>query len=656
MTAVAERLAPPAEHKPRSLGYAVGLDGLRAIAVTAVLLFHGDVDWFQGGFLGVDVFFVLSGFLITSLLLRELRLTDRIDFTSFYLRRARRLLPALILTLLGAAVLAVTVAPDAAERLRGDIVASLFYVTNWWYVLHDLSYFEAIGRAPLLQHLWTLAIEEQFYLVWPAVAFALFRWGGRLRVASVALLGALASTAWMTYLSVSMDAPGAHDVSRFYFGTDSHAMGLLLGAAFAAVWQMDRLQAQIDRAARRTLTAAGLVGLLGIVWFVHAVDYQTTWLYRGGFLALSVSVVLVIAAAVHPALRFGAVLGWGPMRYIGTRSYGLYLFHWPIFMVLRPEIDVPWGGFPVLVLRLVATFAVAELSYRFVEMPVRSGVLGRLWRAWREQYGARFWAGAAAGVLTLGLVVGTLSAALSAAPSASAIDGLDRTSTAAADDDLSTEPLQPQPSAHPDASPGAKPGESAKPGTTTKPSDGATPSRPSSSAPATTDLTLGPITAVGDSVMLGDSTYLEAVFPKITVDAAVGRQSGAVFARIRQRLAADRLAPTVIIHTGTNGVVVPSDLDATLDKIGPDRVVVLVNTHVPRKWQDSNNEILAAAAAKYPNVRLVDWAALSAGHRGYFVSDGVHMNRTGGQVFTMAIAKALGGDPKRVSAALADAF
>ncbi len=648
MTVVADRPATAVGSASRGLRYAAGLDGLRAIAVTVVLLFHADLPWFPGGFLGVDVFFVLSGYLITSLILTELRRTNRVDFGQFYLRRARRLLPALGVTLALAAVLALTVAPDAAERLRGDIVASLFYVSNWWYVVHDLSYFEVIGRAPLLQHLWTLAIEEQFYLVWPAVAFLLFRWGGRRRIATVAAAGALLSTIWMAYLSVTMDAPGTADVSRLYFGTDSHAMGMLAGATLATLWQMDRLPAVLGRWGRAALTGAGIVGIAGIVWFVHNVTSDTTWLYRGGFLLLALLVAPIIAAAVHPALRFGRVLGWGPMRYVGTRSYGLYLFHWPIFLVLRPEIDVPWSGPVVLVLRLAATFAVAELSYRFVEMPVRRGAIGRLWKTARQRWGSRVWPVAGAGVLTLGLLVGSVSSGLAATAKDTTIEGLDGVTASDGAGDLLAEPEIVQPGGQPSAQPS---GDAAKPdGQGGKPSS--TPTAPATPPDATADLTLGPITAIGDSVLLGDSKFLRAAFPKVTVDAEVSRQSGGVFSRVRARIAADRLASVVILHTGTNGVILPEQLDDTIKRMGPDRIVVLINTHVPRSWQDNNNKIIAAAAAKHKNVRLVDWAGLSAGHRDYFASDYVHMVRSGGKVFTKAIADALGGDPKRVSKAL----
>ena len=642
MTAVTDRVDSSVAATRNPLAYVPGLDGIRAIAVTGVLLFHADLAWIPGGFLGVDVFFVLSGYLITTLLLKQLERSNGIAFKAFYLGRARRLLPALFVVLLGSVLLALTIAPDAAARLQGDILASLTYTNNWWYIGHGLNYFEAIGRPPLLQHLWTLSIEEQFYVVWPVVALLLFRWGGRLRVGTVALAGSLLATGWMAYLSVSSGAPAVGDVSRFYFGTDSHSMGILLGAAFATFWRMGQLPPQIGATPRRVLTTIGIFGLVGLGLSFAFFQNYTVWLYRGGFLVVSVLTVMVIAAAVHPGLAFGRILGWGPLRYLGTRSYGLYLYHWPIFMVLRPGLDVGWTGLPVLFLRLGLTVIVAELSYRFVEMPIRHGALGKWWiglRAW-----SRPAAWAAVVTVATGVAMGTvmISTSLAAVPSTQAQDNL--TVAGVGDGSLTKDPNFKNPTSSPTKP--ATTGPTGKP--STAPSSG-----PTTAPPTSADLTSEPITAVGDSVMLGDRTLLEAVFPNVLVDAAVGRQSGSVFSRIEQRLQAGKLAPVVVIHTGTNGTVVASDLDKILTRIGPNRVVVLVTTHVPRPWQNSNNAIIQAAAARFHNVRLVDWNAISAGHREYFVEDGVHMNKVGGRAYTTAIALALGGNPKTTAIRIA---
>ncbi len=371
------------------MGYLPGLDGIRALAVIGVLLYHADLDWIPGGFLGVDVFFVLSGFLITSLILEEFDRSGRIDFAKFYLGRARRLLPPLLLMLAVVAVAAAFVVRDAASQVRADTIASIFYVNNWWYILAESSYFEFIGRPPLLKHLWSLAVEEQFYLVWPAITFLIVRRAGRRGVRIAAIVLALLSTAWMVTLSVRNGFPEYADPSRAYFGTDSHAMGLLIGAALATAWRPGRLKADLTPGAKALITGTGIVALLAVAWFFLFVGEFTPWMYRsGGFLVLAVVVAVLIAMATHPASPFGGWLGTQPWRYVGQRSYGLYLWHWPIFMVTRPQLDVPLDGIPLLVLRLALTFGIAELSFRFVEMPIRHGAIDRWVKAWRASRGA----------------------------------------------------------------------------------------------------------------------------------------------------------------------------------------------------------------------------------------------------------------------------
>ena len=370
------------------MGYLPGLDGVRALAVIGVLLYHADLTWISGGYLGVDVFFVLSGFLITTLILEEYDRSGGIDFAKFYLGRARRLLPALILMLAVVAVAAAFFYRDVASQVRADTIASIFYVNNWWYVLNDSSYFEFIGRPPLLKHLWSLAVEEQFYLVWPAVAYLVMKRAGRRGVRITALVLAILSTVWMITLSVSNGFPDYADPSRAYFGTDSHAMGLLIGAALATFWRPGRLRADIPRGAAALLTGTGLAALVAVIGFFLFVGEFTPWMYqRGGFLLLALVVALLIAMATHPASPLGRWMGTQPWRYVGQRSYGLYLWHWPIFMITRPVLDVPLDGIPLLVIRLALTVGVAELSFRFLEMPIRRGALDRWVKAWRASSG-----------------------------------------------------------------------------------------------------------------------------------------------------------------------------------------------------------------------------------------------------------------------------
>ena len=371
-----------------------------------MLLYHADLAWIPGGFLGVEVFFVISGYLITALLLAEWRQRGRIDLKTFWLRRARRLLPALYVLLVVTLAFAVVFLPGEVAGLRGDVLAAFGYVTNWYLIFGQESYFEAVGRPSLLQHLWSLAVEEQFYLIWPPIlALGLCIGATRLRrrrVLTVVIFGAVASAVAMALLYT----PGV-DPSRIYYGTDTRATGLLCGAALAFLWSpgdqvpsfggppsrlrlagRGRFRRRWGWTAPLLLDILGFAALGALVWFcLHLGEFQP-FLYRGGFALVGLATTATIMAVVHPYTLIGArLLGSAPLRWIGVRSYGIYLWHWPVFMVTRPELDVPFDGLPLLALRLAATVVLADLSYRYIETPIRRGALGRAWRTLREARG-----------------------------------------------------------------------------------------------------------------------------------------------------------------------------------------------------------------------------------------------------------------------------
>ena len=598
-----------------------GLDGVRAIAVLGVILFHADNTWLAGGFLGVDVFFTLSGYLITSLLLAELRASGGINFKRFYIRRARRLLPALLATLVVTSVLAMWLAQDAAERVRQDALAAFFYVTNWWYIVRGTSYFDQTGRPPMLQHLWSLAVEEQFYFIWPVLLYGLWRLWKVRGVRWGAVAGALVSTALMTAIAISQDIPGTTDTSRVYFGSDTHCMTLLVGAALATVWVPSRVTKGLTPRGRHVISASGVVSLLALLAILNFIGPDSAFLFRGGFLVVGIVCAILIAASAVNGTWFASAMGRQPLKYIGERSYGLYLWHWPIFMVLRPGIDVDATGWPVQLARLALTFAVAELSYRFLEMPIRRGAIGRLWQNWKEQgttaliaRGAIASVAAIAVVLTLGVGLGRASE--SAQTFEQALGGV----TGMGDESLTPLPTSASPTpTHASSDPSSIP----------SPSSSATPSTSPTQKPQ--DLTQLPMTLIGDSVLLGNADAVKAAFPKAVVDARVSRQSETVFNRIRDRLAAGRLGQVVVIHTGTNGTVDADHLISILKLLKDRARVVLVTIHAQRRWVDESNAAIHTAAAKFPNgnVRIADWATIAVGHRNWFYRDGIHCKPTG---------------------------
>ena len=622
-----------------------GLDGVRAIAVTAVLVFHANPDWLPGGFLGVDVFFTLSGFLITSLLLAELDRTGGIRFGRFYVRRARRLLPALFLVLIATSLLAITVAQDAATRAREDVVASIFYVNNWWYVAHGTDYFEATGRPPLLQHLWSLSVEEQFYLLWPLLMYGLWRIGKVRGVRYGAALGAIVSTALMTWLAVRDGMPDVSSTARVYFGTDTHAMTLLVGAVLATVWRPQRFAERLTERGRASMTVLGtlsFVGLVAIFWFVGS---DTAALYRGGFLVVGLVAAGVIAASAVTGTAFATVLGHQPLRWLGERSYGIYLWHWPIFMVLRPGVDLDLDGWPVQVLRFALTFALAELSYRFVEMPIRRGALGRAWAEWRAsgRLGHVLRAGTAA-FLSLVVVVG-LGVGLTQAKEPTLQDALGGVTEVG--DDLTPSPTPSSttttsPSTSATSSPSTSPSGSATKGSSTSSPSSAPVQAPPIVAPGQDAFGLS-TSAVGDSVMLAGYKALQAQFPDIKVDAAVSRQPGAVYDRIRARKKLGQLGDVVIIGAGTNGRIETKDLFALLNELKDRTRIVLITAKADRSWIKGSNASIWAAykAFKNGNVRVADWQTYSAGHREWFYSDGIHPKGAGASAYAALIRDTL---------------
>jgi peptidoglycan/LPS O-acetylase OafA/YrhL len=621
------------------MGYLPGLDGIRALAVLGVLLYHGDLTWMRGGFLGVDVFFVLSGFLITTLIVEEYNRSGRINFKRFYLARARRLLPALLLMLVIVGMLAAFIYRDSAAQFRADAIASLFYVTNWWYVISDASYFEAIGRPPFLQHLWSLAVEEQFYLLWPALTLILLRWRGRRGVFYVAIGGALASTAWMAFLAITNGYPQEADPSRAYFGSDSHIMGLLLGAALAMVWRPGRLSTRLTAGAKAVVTVVGFLALLIVLYFFWQVGEYSNFLYRGGFLVLSGVVCVLIAAASHPGAPFGKLIGTQPWRYIGQRSYGLYLYHWPIYVITRPELDVPLDGPALLGLRLGLTFLVAEISYRYVEIPIRRGAIGAFITRWREAdpdersyLGRRVLASSGVAIAALGLMGAGLA---TAKPVDQAIPA-DVAAAIGIDDGGPTQILIDDPSATP--SDGASADSSSGSGAPD------TPSAPSADGLPTNSN--GALTAIGDSVMLGIASQLMDKIDGSKVDAEVSRQASGVLERVQKLSKKGLLAPTVVIHTGTNGILTEDQLREMLDILSDRERVVVVTTNVPRSWMEPNNELIAAVVPDYPNAVIADWYSVSADNPEYFVSDGTHPQWPSGiKAFVREIMRAVGMDP-----------
>ena len=592
-----------------------GLDGLRGIAVLAVIIYHGDISFLVGGFLGVDVFFVLSGFLITTLLINELTETNTVDRARFYIRRIRRLMPALILVLFFSVLVSGLFVLDAAYHVRRDLPWAITFVLNWSYLFFEQSYFVNISRPPLLQHLWSLSVEEQFYVIWPIMLIGLYKvkignLTPRVKIFIASSVLAIASTAWMVHLSVANGFPIPNDPSRVYFGTDTHAMGLLVGCAAAALWRSERLSERLTPDRVAAMNGLGLLSLAGLAYFFLFVSELNEFLYRGGFLVLSILTAILVVVAAHPALKFGQRLGNPALKWFGDRSYGIYLWHWPIFVLMRSGIDIQWAEPIAFLVKVAIVLAIADLSYRYVELPIRQGAIASRLSVWRAAGVPR---PKARTLMTTAVTVVVLSASLVGmyrvpTPDAGNLTGIGGITAIDEDPVAVVEPTQ-----EPDGDPVIN-------------------SQQAATVQEEIQAKIPPV-VFGDSVVLGARESLKAVMGEISIDAAVSRQPETIAERIRARRDERRLGPDVVIHMGTNGIVQEEDLKPILEELRDRNRVVVVNVRVPRVWMNPTNEVIVSLVGQYPNVRLADWNAVSKGKKGYFAPDGVHLTKTGAEVF-----------------------
>jgi len=604
------------------------IDGLRAIAVAAVFIYHADSSWLPGGFLGVDVFFVISGYLITSLLLAELEKTGTVAVLRFWAGRARRLLPALFLLLAVVLIIGATVERGKLVGIRGDALSALFYYANWHFVFGHESYFAQFGRAGLLRHLWSLAVEEQFYVLWPLLFLLVMRVSRRVLAPALVALAAIASTALMWHLY----QPGT-DTSRIFYGTDTRAAPLLVGVLLAYAWKPSSLPTRRRPQAPRGLNFASLVALGAVIYMFIAVHDYDQRLYRGGFLVLALCAAALLATVVHPASIVGRQLARAVPRWIGERSYGIYLWHWPILVFTRPGIDVHLARGILIPAQALATVILAAVSYRFVELPIRTGALRRL-RPRKPRLLAQprtplaFAAGGIAGLLAL---IALTPSGVAALP-----PGFNSNTLASSRHASSHLVLPPGHAAKPPAARQHAVGTVTS--STSSHHSGRPPARHRPKPPPIP--TTGTILAVGDSVMLGASSALTSVLgPDLHIDAVVSRQPEETIARLFAYRAAGSLPRRVIVHIGDNGPVYYADVLRLRAALAGVPLVVIVNVRVDTSWQSEVNSELAYAVKGWHEATIADWYDDSSGPG--LLADGTHTTPAGAREFAAVIARAL---------------
>ncbi|WP_420488785.1 acyltransferase family protein [Paenibacillus caui] len=607
-----------------------GLDGLRALAVFAVIAYHLNPAWLPGGLLGVSIFFVLSGYLITDILLSGWYRNGNIGLKQFWIRRFRRLLPAMLLMLVVTAGWTAAFSREHLASMRGDIPAVLVYMSNWWSVFHQVSYFEKFGPVSPIGHLWSLAVEEQFYLVWPLLlAAALWAGWGRKRLAACIMGGAMLSAILMAV----MYSPGT-DPSRVYYGTDTRLFSLLCGAALAAVWPSAKLKRTVSRQAAFILDLAGALSLLAVLYILVSTTEYDPFLYQGGMFLMSIMTAAAVAVLAHPASMLGKFAGSGLLRWFGARSYGLYLWHYPVIVLTSPVVNT--GGFHLArsIIQVAVTIVLAAWSWRFIEQPIRqNGFRGAAKAAWtrikprKEAFTAYAAVLGAVAFLLFGIYE------ISAAKTGGPVSRIQPPALAAPSAELSASGA-PVPSLETGKA-GEASGTAAKPPRTSDDSGGL------QGSVKAEDLDGTDVTAIGDSVLLDIKPYLEKQLPGIVIDGKIGRQFSEAEKVTEQLKAKDRLGSYVIIELGTNGAFTGKQLNKLLASLKDAKRIILINTRVPRPWQETVNDALAKAAEGPGNITLVDWYTASEEKDAYFEADGVHLKPKGAKAYAALVMEAL---------------
>jgi peptidoglycan/LPS O-acetylase OafA/YrhL len=576
----------------RGIQYIPAIDGLRAVAVIAVMFYHLGFTWIPGGFLGVDLFFVISGYVITRLLLDSIEQSGGLDLRGFYIARARRLLPALVFMLVSTTIAIGIWAPDAIKRLLIDTPFSLTGTMNWWLVARHQDYFESTGRPPLLQHTWSLAVEAQFYLVWPLILYFILKQFGKKHIPLASLAIAAASGITLLLVSFSLDASNASKVSHVYFGTDTHSIGLFLGAALAVSWIPQNFTKTVSRKAQDFIDGVGFLGFIGILAAFLLIDENQPTLYKIAFPLAGLCGAAIIMSVVHPASRFAPVLQNPVFLWIGERSYAIYLWHWVIFQVTRPSVDLAGKEWALYSLRILIVLALSDISLRYVELPIRRGVIQYWWKGLkyrtkkeRSQQTRTF------SIITV--IVLLLASVVSVRAIGIANDQRQRL-----EDSLTATPT------------------------------------------ANTEVVKDGLWVTGDSVILGIRSKLGESHPISIMNARIGRQAPELLSVMLQDKNEAANVP-VIFNLGNNNALTREQTVAIFEAVKDQPRIIVVNTAVPRPWREGNNSLIAEVASKYANVIIVDWNAISEGRPEYFAPDGVHLVPTGVDVYVAEILKHL---------------
>lgn len=610
-------------------GYVTRLDGLRAFAILIVIAYHFSFSWAGGGFLGVDIFFVISGYLITSKVLSIQKSKQSFKFKEFWTSRIRRLFPAAFIMIITTFIYVILFKPNLLNNIIGDGISSIFYVSNWWFIFHKLSYFDSFGSPSPFKNLWSLSIEVQFYIIWPIIIIIGYKiLKRRDKLAKMVFGLALLSAILMGILY----KPGM-DPNRIYYGTDTRAFELLIGSWLAIICPMKTF---IDRKSfskkksnkqKKMLNIICASSLILFILCVVFVNEYNTFLYRGGLFFISLNAAILIACVCNPASYLGNIFSCKLLTWIGKRSYGIYLWHYPIIVLSTPIYEIGNPSYLRVCLQVIITFIVANISYNYIEMPIRKYGFKKFIKNIQlkniTNCKKRYFLRRTSVIITiLIIIIMTINInKVLIVKGKTEISETTQTEVVLTKDDSSI--------------------------IDNKDEDSTIDNKDESSTTHDSDVNSSPennsyqeILAIGDSIMIDITSALSDKYDNITIDGKVGRQLREANELVDIYAEFNNPNKAVIIELGVNGYFTDKEIDNLLNSFSL-ADVYLVNVRVPRSWESDVNKTLKRKSEERNNVTLIDWYSTAIDHPEFFTEDGVHLEVEGIEALVSIIDTAI---------------
>ena len=606
--------------------YLPSIDSLRALAVLAVIIYHVDVNYLPGGFLGVDLFFVLSGYLISSLIIKEYKKTGSVNLYNFYIRRARRLLPAVYFMITVGLVVMVLFNEVLLRKSHLDAIFGYIYSSNWWYIFHKLDYFDSFGAQSPFKHLWSLAIEEQFYMIFPLLFLLVNRKkkskDGTYKLNKNFLYVVLGLI--IVSLIAHIILFDINNISRIYFGTDTRAFSLLVGVVGAILYPIERLHAKVTLQQNMIYSVVSLVSIATLITVMIYTSEYNTWLYRGGFLLVAVLGLIVIISSGKQHTLMSRLLSFKPVVFIGKISYSLYLWHFLVLVLTTPVSEIGNPNIYFVILRVILTFVVAIVSYVFVETPIRklgfkkyvSVIFKKMIKCSRKS--RRVFASIAT-VLSVLFVMGIIGKGVPFISTAFIKEMEVNKETQFVNNGNNKENKEEQ---NNDSNKENKDNNENK------------------DEKNNTEKKYNSVVVMGDSLTVDIGEKFQELYPGAVIDGKIGRQLYVAVEEAKSYSKYNNENSAIIFQLGTNGPFTESQIEE-LVKVFDKADIYFVNIKVPRAWEKTVNAALKQAQEKYPNVNIIDWYSVANSSKDLFEPDRVHLNQNGIVEMTTLIKKNL---------------